>query len=290
MGYKLTRAGMLLPGFVAFLERNSQTLVTTALAVNWACLPKDASSNWWAQRLSIVRGFAKYLHGCDGRHEIPATGLIVHRPLRVTPYLYSDEEINDLIAACSRLAGPLVSATYKTLIGLLYVTGMRVGEALRLNRCDVRAQENLLMVHNSKFGKSREVMLHRTTINALNQYAKLRDRRLRRRRHSAAFFLSRAGTRLLSQNVWHTFARLRTWTRLPTHPRPPRIHDLRHSFAVRTLLRWYRQGIDVESRIATLSTYLGHVRPSSTYWYLSSAPELMQLAAQRLEVTLGDPQ
>jgi site-specific recombinase XerD len=288
MGYKLERAGMLLPGFVALVERDGGSVVTTKLALEWACLPKTAASYWWAGRLTLVRGFAKYLHGIDARHEVPPVGLIAYRASRVTPYLYSESDIESVLRSCARLHGPLMSATYSTLFGLLYVTGIRVGEAIALDRRDFHASEQLLVVRHSKFGKSREVMIDDTTVNALAAYGHKRDGVLGRRRKSQNFFLSQAGTKLLSQNVWCTFARLRTWAGLPTHPRPPRIHDLRHSFAVRTLIRWYREGADVESRIALLSTYLGHVNPSSTYWYLSAAPELMQLAAQRLESALRD--
>jgi len=287
LGFKLQRAGMLLPGFVAYVESHGSTFITTELALQWAMQPDDAAPYWWAARLGLVRGFAKYVRGFDPRNEVPSAELIPYRKPRSTPYLYTDADIRALLEVCQRIRGPLGAATYETLFGLLAATGMRVGEAIGLDRCDFKENEALLVVRHSKFNKSREVLLHSTTVEALRAYARKRNRVVGRRR-SPSFFLSQAGTRLFSQNVWQTFARLRKWAGLPLRPRPPRIHDLRHSFAVHTLLRWYRAGVDVEPRIAALSTYLGHVSPSTTYWYLTAAPELMGLAAQRLEDAQGE--
>jgi integrase len=287
LGYKLEREGMLLPDFVAFVEDQGSQHITTELALRWACQPLGASSYWWARRLGMVRRFAVHVRALDPRTEVPATDLIGYRKPRRTPYLYTDADVQAVMRECARLRGPLASATYATLFGLLAVTGMRVGEAIALDRSDVDEHHQLLVIRHSKFNKSREVPLHASTIEALQVYSGKRDRR-RRRAKSPSFFVSHAGTRLWAQNVWERFSRLRRWARLPSRPRPPCIHDLRHSFAVATLLRWYREGDDVEAKLPLLSTYLGHVSPSTTYWYLTAAPELLGLAAQRLERAWGD--
>jgi integrase/recombinase XerD len=284
LGFKLERAGRLLPDFVAFLERHRAHAITTKLALGWAKQPPDGHPAWWAERLSIVRGFAKHLQAIDPRTEVPPTDLLPRQVRRATPYLYSEQDIARLVAAAWQLRIPLRAATYATFLGLLAVTGMRVGEAIRLDRRDVDWKNRLLIVRHSKFGKWREIPLHDTTVNALRAYARLRDRTDLRPR-VAAFFLSTVGTRLIYMNVVTTFWQLlRTIGLQPRTGRcRPRLHDMRHTFAVRTLIEWYRAGVDVQARMPALSTYLGHFDPSSTYWYLSAAPELLALAAQRLE-------
>jgi integrase len=289
LGFKLEREGMLLPKFAAFVEAQGSPHITTDLAVRWATQPVDGLPYWWSRRLGMVRHFALYVSALDPKTEIPPADLIPYRKPRHQPYLYSEADVTALMQACMRLRGPLGPDTYATLIGLLAVTGMRIGEAIALDRSDLDEREQLLVIRHTKFNKSREVPLHRTTFEALGAYARKRDRVLRRPK-SPSFFLSQTGRRLLSQNVWQKFARLRRFAGLTRHPRPPRIHDLRHSFATNTLLRWYREGVDVEPRIALLSTYLGHVNPSSTYWYLTATPELLQLAAERRGRTWGGVQ
>jgi integrase len=215
---------------------------------------------------------------------VPPADLLAHRSRRAEPYPYTDEDIVGLLRAARTLRSPLRAATYETLIGLLAVTGMRVGEAIALDRDDVDWDNGLLVVRHSKFDKSREVVLHATTIDALRSYAQTRDRALAAG-PSPALLLSLAGTRLLYKNVQRVFHQLVHQVGLaPRSDRcRPRIHDLRHRFAVTTLLGWYRDGDDVEVRLPRLSTYLGHVAPSDTYWYLHAAPELLALAAERLE-------
>lgn len=287
LGYKLERAGKLLPQFLAYLEQTGADTVTTERALAWATLPAG-SGRWWAFRLSMVRGFAAYLQTLDPATEVPPKDLLAGRPRRATPYLYAEEEVAALLAAAARLRFPLRVATYRTLIGLLAVTGLRVGEAIRLDRGDLDLKHELLVVRDSKFGKSREVPLHQTTIRALRDYLHRRDR-LHPSPSAPALFISPAGTRLLYCNVHATFRQLRRCAGL--QPRSascrPRIHDLRHTFAIRTLLDGYRHDGDVQPRLSLLSTYLGHVHPDSTYWYLSAAPELLALAGQRLERHLG---
>lgn len=284
LGFKLERAGRLLPDFVAFLERQRAPAITTRLALAWAKQPPDGNPAWWAHRLITVRGFAKYLQAIDPRTEVPPVDLLPHRVRRATPYLYSEQDVSRLIAAAEELRIPLRAATYATLIGLLAVTGMRVGEAIRLDHQDLDWKKGLLVVRHSKFGKWREIPLHHTTLDALRAYARLRDRSGLRPRASS-FFLSTVGTRLIYNNVAATFLRLVRTIGLQhrTGRCRPRPHDLRHTFAVRTLIDWYRAGVDVQARMPALSTYLGHADPSYTYWYLQAAPELLALAAQRLE-------
>lgn len=288
LGFKLERAAMLLPQFAAYLDAQGSPFITTKLALSWAMLPAAARPYWWARRLSMVRCFALHLKPLDPKTEIPPQELIPYQRSRLKPYIYSDQDVLALMQACLALQGPLRPATYKTLIGLLAITGMRVGEAIALNTSDVNFGEHLLIVRNAKFGKTREVALHPTTIAALQNYACARDRFFDAKIKTQSFFVSQAGTRLYSQNVWATFDCLRRPAKLPEHSQPPRIHDLRHSFAIKTLIRWYAEGVDVEAKISLLSTYLGHVNPSSTYYYLSAFPELMTSASQRLEQNLGD--
>jgi integrase len=288
LGYKLERAGKLLPQFVDYLEQIEADTVTAERALAWATLPARGSRRWWAFRLSMVRGFAAYLHSLDPAHQVPPADLLPCRSRRATPYLYSDEEIAALLAAAGTLRFRLRVATYRMLIGLLAVTGMRVGEAIRLDRGDLDFAHELLVVSDSKFGKSREIALHPSTIRALRDYLRLRDR-LQSPPSTPALFISPAGTRLLYCNVHATFRQLRR--RAGLQPRSascrPRIHDLRHTFAIRTLLDGYRNDGDVQPGLSLLATYLGHVHPDSTYWYLSAAPELLALAGQRLERHLG---
>lgn len=284
LGYKLERAEKLLAQFLVYLDEVGAESVTVEDALAWARLPASADPSWWSQRLSVVRGFAAYLHTLDPAAEVPAAELLPWRRRRATPYLYTDAEIAALIAACASLRFPLRVATYGTLIGLLAITGLRVGEAIRLDRGDLDLERGLLLVRDSKFGKSRELPLHETAVRALRGYLRRRQR-LQPRPQAEALFVSLAGTRLRYCNVNWTFLRL--VRRAGLEPRSatcrPRLHDLRHSFAVRTVLDAYRADSDVQARLPLLSTYLGHVDPAATYWYLSAAPELLALAGQRLE-------
>jgi integrase/recombinase XerD len=286
LGYKLERQGRQLRQFVAYLEQAGASTVTIEHAVAWATQPADADCNYWCDRLSVVRQFATYLQTIDSASEVPPTRLLPYRRRRSIPYLYMPQEIAALMSAASELRGALHAATVQTLIGLMAVTGMRVGETIRLDRDDVDVRHSLLRIIDSKFGKRREVALHESTMGALDAYAQLRDR-LCPRPTCEAFFMSRNGTRLFSSGVHFVFARLvRSVGLEPRSPRcRPRPHDLRHSFAVSTLLDWYAADADVQARLPSLSTYMGHVEPASTYYYLTAAPELLALAARRLEPT-----
>jgi integrase len=289
LGYKMKEPAHLLPQFVDFLERVGASTVTTELAVAWAKQPQAVHPNWWGHRMSTVRCFARHLQTLDPRTEVPPPDLLPMSPQRATPYLYSESDITALMKAAGGLRSPLLAATYATFIGLLAVTGMRAGEAIRLDRDDLDEAKGLLTVRNSKFGKSREVPLHPTTVEALQLYARLRDQ-LFPRPIAPSFFVSTRGTRLI-YNCFHiTFLELVRQACLPRRSPScrPRPHDLRHAFAVRTLLDWYRAGLDIEAQMPLLSTYLGHFHPRDTYWYLSATPELLALAGQRLEQARGD--
>ena len=257
LGYKLERDEKFLEQFIDHLERSGATTVTADSAVAWATLPSDVSPGWWSTRLTPIRGFASYLQTVDPATEVPPS--LPGRKHRLTPYLYSDADIATLITAAENLTSPLAVATYQTLIGLLAVTGMRVGEAIAADRDDLDLEAGVLVVKQGKFGKSRALPLHASTVAALDEYLATRDR-LHPRPKGPSLFISTAGTRLLYENVHLKFQRC---TRLAgLHPRSancrPRIHDLRHSFAVRTILDWYREHADVQARLPLLSTYLGH--------------------------------
>jgi len=285
LGHELAEAGWLLPGFVAYLEAHDSPTVTIEAALGWAqqC---DTSrvSTVGPRRMTAVRGFARYLAGFDTGTEIPPLGLIPYRQRWRQPFIYSPADIDAMMtqARCS-ISCPLRAATYNTLIGLLAASGLRIGEAIKLDRSDVDWAKGVLLIRESKFGKSRLVPLRASSMQALDAYSTLRNE-LQPRPKEPSFFVSRTRKRLLYAVVCPTFRHLIDATGVGAGaPSPPRLHDLRHTFAVRTLLGWYRTGQDVQAKIPSLSTYLGHREPASTYWYLSAAPELLALAATRQE-------
>jgi integrase len=288
LGYRLVRPQILLNQFLDHLADTDASVVTVDAALTWARQSVHADPNWWGYRLSVVRGFATYLHTLDPAHEVPTTDLLPRRTRRATPYLYSDQDIAALVRAAASLPTPLRRATFATLFGLLAVTGMRIGEAIALDGDDIDLNSGLLVVRHGKFNKARELVLHPSASDALRRYSADRTRTAVGHR-SPAFFVSNVGTRLLRRNVQHVFQHLVQITGLP--PRSgscrPRIHDLRHSFAVRSMLDAYTAGQDGQARLALISTYLGHVHPTSTYWYLSASPELMAVAGKRLETYLA---
>jgi len=287
LGYKLGRPGQMLRGFVSYLEAAGAATITTAHALAWATEPAGADPTWWRVRLAAARGFARYLAPLVPGTEVPPAGLLPG-PLsrRAVPYLYSSAEVTALMTAARAIRPPLRAATYQTLIGLLAANGMRVGEAISLDRADLAAELGLLTIRGGKFGKSRQLPLHASVLQALAGYAGLRDS-ICRRPATPAFFVSVAGTRLIYNNVHFTFHQLTQAAGL--RPRSaacrPRIHDLRHTFAVTTLARWHADGGDVTARLPLLSTWLGHADPAGTYWYLTGTPDLMALAAARLETS-----
>lgn len=288
LGFELKTEGRMLADFVRFANKAGLDTITTEVALAWASLPANGSPGWQARRLRMVRGFARHLKAVDSRADVPPTGLLPGRNRRPTPYLYSKEDVASLLAAARTLSPPLRSSTIETLIGLLAVTGLRVSEAMALDRDDVDWVNETLTVRSGKFGKSRLVPLHHSTAGALAAYGRLRDQ-LCPNPSAPSFFVSTRGARLAHSTVYPAFRSLLRQVGLEqlSSARRPRMHDLRHSFAVKTLVNWYRDGEDVGARMPLLSTYLGHVDPGATYWYLSAAPELLNLASVRAENALG---
>lgn len=289
MGYKLDRAGRLLPQFADYLDQVGAQRITIEHAVAWATLPPGPKrERWWAERLCNVRRFAAWLVAFDPATEVPPVGLLPTRPQRAVPYLFSNHDVCALMAATGGIRSPLRRATIRTLIGLLAVTGMRIGEALWLDRGDIDRHAGALVVRETKFRKSRELVLHPSTMDALRGYLLLRER-LYPNPGTPAVFITTRGTRLGYRYTAETFRQLTARAGLrPRSSCRPRVHDLRHSFAVNSLLDAYRTGADTQALLPLLSTYLGHVDPANTYWYLSAAPELLTLAGRRLEDHYGD--
>jgi len=286
LGFKLREDGARLFDFAAFMEQRKASYITHKLALTWAQAPPALPSEW-ARRLGFVRVFARYRSASDPRTEIPPNGLLRYRSTRVRPYLYSDLEIRTLLDATLKLRcrTTLRPWTYYCLFGLLSVSGLRLGEALNLELQDVDLEAAVLTIRSGKFGKSRLVPLHSSTRDVLADYIARRSRFAVGRSVSSNVLVSSRGKRLHDRVVHETFNALlrQIGLRGPSDSRGPRLHDFRHRFAVLTLLNWYRSGKDAERLLPILSTYLGHVHVSDTYWYLQSWPELMREAMARLE-------
>ena len=287
LGFKLRDAGICLSKFAAFLEDRGAAYITTQLTMEWAQQSQCVLPSTCAQRLGHVRSFARHHVASDPRTEIPPPGLLPFRPRRARPYLYSEEEIAHLLHCALELppVDGLRPWTYHCLFGLLSVTGLRIGEAIRLQLEDVNLQDGLLTIRGTKFGKSRLVPIHRSTQDVLAQYRACRDRCVAGCIASSFFFITSRGHHLDIGDIHRTFYKLsrRVGLRAAGASHGPRLHDFRHRFAVQTLLRWYRSGEDAERRLPVLSTYLGHVHVADTYWYLSACPELMEQVVARLE-------
>lgn len=288
LGFTLKGARSLLTDFTEFLDRNGAETITTDLAVAWATTPTGVNPIWCRQRLGTVREFARYLATIDPRTQIPADDLLPAHYNRRTPYLYSEAEITALMVAAGALSPPLRAATYTTLIGLLTVTGLRLSEVIGLDCCDLRTDTSSLIVRHGKNGRSREIPLHHTSLHVLVAYRRDVERAFPRS-VSPSLLVSIRGTRLCPSAVHPTFRAMVSQAGL--QPRGtrcrPRLHDARHSFAVRALIDWYDGGADVDAKLPLLSAYLGHANPASTYWYLQAAPELFSRVAERLDHLLG---
>jgi len=284
LGFKLAAEGVRLPKFLAFMRQQKAHSITTALALDWALQSEGPRGPF--DKLKMVRGFAKYVSALDPRTEVPPASLLPLRRVRPRPYLYSEDEMRRLLetaATWSRREQP--RGRYYCLFGLLAVSGLRVGEAINLEVQDVDLEEQILTIRQSKFGKSRFVPIHTTTARQLRKYKEQRDEFLAAQ-PSPYFFVSRNGTKLFNSEVNRAFTLIsvKAGVRNLTSGKGFRPYDFRHTFAVRTLIRWYQSGKDVERRLPVLSTFLGHVCVSNTYWYLTEHPELMRLAVQRLDL------
>jgi integrase/recombinase XerD len=288
LGFQLRKVERCLRNFVAFLQVEGASYITTELALRWISTQfAKVQPSTRAERLGMVRRFASWHSATQPRTEIPSAELLPHRYQRKPPHIYSDEEIERLLRQAQQLPSSkrLRARTFTTLFGLLAVTGMRVSEALGLDRPDVDLNRGILHIRLGKWGKSRYVPIHPSIVVALKKYAEARDR-LFPASPTPAFFLSERGCRITGGTARYTFAKLsqQLGLRVPTKGsgRGPRLHDVRHRFAARTLVHWYRAGLDVERELPKLSTYLGHAHVNNTYWYLEAVPELLQLATDQL--------
>jgi len=286
LGFKLNDMAADLTKFASFLEQKAAPYITTALALEWAMQSTDHLPSHWARRLGFVRVFARHWSATDPRTEIPPAGLLPFRAQRARPYLYTEQEIQRLLAAAKSLspASGLRPWTYHCLFGLLAVSGLRISEAIKLERQDVDFYQGVLTIRQTKFNKNRLIPLHTSTRDVLSEYAEHRDR-LVPNPSSSCFLLNDCGRCLERSAVRRTFYDLsrQIGLRGPADHTGPRIHDFRHRFALNTLIQWYRAGEDIERRLPVLSTFLGHAHVADTYWYLSIHPELMGLATERLE-------
>jgi integrase len=286
LGFKLKKHSRFLKEFALFLEQAGASRITSRLALQWATEPQYIQQAEWAARLSVVRGFARYWSATDPLTEIPPNGLLPYRPARAKPHLYSDEQILRLLEAAKSMPAThsLQPWTYYCLLGLLAVTGLRISEALNLRSIDVDWTEGILTIRGAKFGKSRLIPLHASSLHVLSDYSARRDR-LFADRKAPFFFCSRYGGRLDEGQVRRVFYMIsrQIGIRGASASRGPRLHDFRHRFAVQTLLRWHRTGEDVQRRLPILSTYLGHGHVTDTYWYVTGTPELMAAVGHRLD-------
>lgn len=283
LGHKLKEHERQLTRFVARLDSVGATFITMVDTLAFVLDPElDPASSRPAKRLMAVRGFTRYLSAIDPRNEVPPAGLVSYRPRHRVPYLFSDHDVAEVVRA-ARASTPFEfrAETLACLIVLLAVTGMRVGEALRLDCCDVDWDQAVIKVRDTKFGKGRDVVVAASTVEALATY---RSRRDSRRPMTPRLFVSLVGAPVNYSNFSHTFHQAVLAASVGSDGSiRPRIHDLRHSFAVRTLVGWYRAGLDVEALLPRLSTYLGHRDPRFTYQYLTATPELLGHAAARLD-------
>lgn len=268
LGFKIRTHGSLLRGLVAFLAARHADSIATSLVLAWATAPAEADPKWWAYRLRVAHHFARYVRGQDPRTEIPPLDLLPYSHRRPQPYIYSDEELRRLVGAARQLPSHngLRAWTYPTLFGLLPVSGLRISEALGLDVGDVDLAGGLLVVRNAKYGKSRLVPMHPTTAAALREYAGHRDAVFPAAR-SPAFFVTVFGRRPTTAVVSLTLRQLccRIGIRDPGARKGPRVHDFRHTFAVRALVELYRRGTELERGVHALSVLMGHAGPASTY-------------------------
>lgn len=294
LGFKLQRAGSALLDFVSFLEQHHASYITLRLALAWAQQPSGGQSDTQAaQRLSFVRLFARYRSATDPRTQIPPAGMLPFRPKRARPYLYSDQEIEQLLSATlhmplsprHRKRCALLPWVYYCLFGLLSVSGLRLGEARNLKLQDVDLNAGVLTIRGTKFGKDRLVPLHASTCEVLADYIARRQRHWADRPVSSYLFVSSWGNRLDNGQIHRAFYAVsrQIGLRGAADRHGPRLHDLRHRFATTTLVNWYRSDQQPERCLPLLSAFLGHVHVADTQWYLSASPELMSEAMSRLE-------
>ncbi len=293
LGYKLGTDERILRRFIEFAEAEGATYVTTDLFLRWQEAFGEAGRQTWAARFGMVRLFAQWLHGLDPAHEVPPRGLVPSRQRRKRPYIYSEAEIAAIVEEAARLPSiyGMRGLTCSTLFGLIAATGLRISEALGLDTGDVDLGEGVVRIRCGKLGKERLLPLSGSVVERLRAYASERDRLLDLT--PEPFFVGCGGDRFGDCSARYNFALIcqRIGLRHPQqygrHGRGPRIHDLRHSFAARTIIGWYRSGKDPAHEMIKLTTYLGHVSPDHTYWYIEAVPELLELASARITGTEG---
>lgn len=283
-GFELDEPGKLVLDLARRLDQEGTRFLSAERAVEWATAP-GSSPYWHWLRLSAARGFAGYLHAIDTRHHILPGGLLPRCYRRVPPHVFSDADITALMTAAGSRPWRLHGATYRTLIGLLAVTGMRPGEAYALNCGDIDLAHATVTIVKGKYGKTRRLFLNDTAVAALEDYASTRGT-LARPSATPAFFVSMRGTRLHECNTDKAFRNIvaAAGLRRASAKAGPTLKSLRHSFAVNTLIGWHRSEIDIDAHLPLLSAWLGHADPVSTYWYLEAVPELLELAAGRLNL------
>ncbi|MBN2436382.1 MAG: tyrosine-type recombinase/integrase [Spirochaetes bacterium] len=290
LGFKLIDTEYVLKKFLLYLEQEHNTHIKTEKVLQWVQASNTLSLPQRSFRFSIIRKFAQYAHALDTSHEVPQYRLLMCKSKRINPHIYSDCEILKLLEACKNLpvGNGLRRYTYFTILGLLAITGMRISEATSLKRNDVDLTTGIITIRETKFSKTRCIPVHNSTIQVLSEYIDRRNE-IYPKAEIDSFFLSDPGTKLTSGVLRCMFLRIshRIGFRKPNQQHGPRIHDLRHTFVVKTIMRWYRHGDDVNQKMPFLSTYLGHVKPSDTYWYISSIPELVGLAASKLKSFQG---
>lgn len=294
LGYKLGTAERILRRFIEFADAEGATYVTTDLFLRWQEVFGEAGQQTWAARFGMVRLFAQWLHGLDPAHEVPPRGLVPSRQRRKRPYIYSEAEIAAIVEEAARLPSiyGIRGHTCSTLLGLIAVTGLRISEALGLDTGDVDLDGGVLRIRCGKLGKERLIPLSGSVVERLRAYASERDRLLSLT--PEPFFVACGGDRFGDCSARYNFALicqridLRHPQQYGRHGRGPRIHDLRHSFAARTIIGWYRSGKDPAHEMIKLTTYLGHVSPDHTYWYIEAVPELLELASARITGTEGE--
>jgi integrase/recombinase XerD len=293
LGFDLSFEERVLRRFTGFADTQGADHVTVKLFLRWKEHFGSANNYTWSNRLGMVRSFATWLQGIDPRNEIPPAGLICGRYQRARPYIYTDKQTAEIVAGAARLPSSygLRGWTCATLFGLIAATGLRVSEAIGLDEKDVDLDRAVLTVRRGKNGKSRFVPISRGTAKRLRVYRAERNRLLGA--SPSPFFLFEDGRRPSDCMARYYFAQvcqligLRDRQEFNKHGRGPRIHDLRHTFAVRTIMDWYRRGLDPDREMIKLSTYLGHTKPELTYWYIEAVPELLQLACQRAERSIA---
>ncbi len=290
LGFKMRDPGCLLPKFATFMEKHDAAFITQELALSWAQQPVNAQISTWAQRLSHVRMFARFRYSSDPRTQIPSAGILPFKPKRARPYLYTDDEVSKLLELSLSLPQhyktcALLPRVYHCVLGLLSVTGLRLGEVTHLQLSDVDLDAALLTIRSAKYGKSRLIPLHITTCQVLEDYINRRQQHFANQTVSDYVFVSSKGNRVDDAQVRRIFYQLsrQIGLRSSTASRGPRLHDFRHRFATNTLLSWYRADKDPERLLPILSAYLGHVHVADTQWYLENSPELMREAMHRLE-------